>query len=311
MVREAILGDEPLDVPGHRAYYAGQQRKRRAEGEAELKARYEEVLSKLRPEQRQKVQGQVDSKGMSWMSVVPRAKESFDLSAQQWRDRVHLQYGWDLQGLPEKCDGCGKRFSTDHALVCLKGGLIGWGHNQFRDVMGEFSRAAWNNCGWEPVVREASERARDGGSDGLRADFVVRGVWEPDRDCLFDTRIIHAGSPGRAAQHISYQNALNTSAREKVKLYKAAAEERRATFCPLIVTVEGIAHQSMQAFLRRIAARLSAKWHKPLSTVTNWVRVRLQFALIKAVDLRTRGSRKRWRSSGFEDGEGIATLFQR
>ena len=73
MVHEAILGDEPLDVPGHRAYYAGQQRKRRAEGEAELKARYEEVLSKLRPEQRQ---------GMSWMSVVPRAKESFDLSAQ-------------------------------------------------------------------------------------------------------------------------------------------------------------------------------------------------------------------------------------
>ena len=36
-------------------------------------------------------------------------------------------------------------------------------------------------------------------------------------------------------QHISYQNALNTSAREKVKKYKAAAEERRrATFCPLI-----------------------------------------------------------------------------
>jgi len=78
-------------------------------------------------------------------------------------------------------------------------------------------------------VREASQRARDGGSDGLRADFVVRGVWEPDRDCLFDTRIIHAGSPGRANQHISYQNTLDTSAREKVNKYKAAAEECRAT----------------------------------------------------------------------------------
>ena len=120
-------------------------------------------------------------------------------------------------------------------------------------------------------------------SDGLRADFVVRGVWEPDRDCLFDTRMIHAGSPGRASpQHISYQNALNTSAREKVKRYKAAAEERRATFCPLIVTVEGIAHQSMQAVLRRIAAGLSAKRQKPFSTISNWVRVRVQFALIKA-----------------------------
>ena len=79
----------------------------------------------------------------------------------------------------------------------------------------------------------------------------------------------------------------------------------------MIATVEGIAHQSMQAFLRRIAARLSAKWQKPLSTVSNWVRVRVQFALIKAVDLRTRGSRKKWRSSGFKDGEGIAVLFQR
>ena len=128
---------------------------------------------------------------------------------------------------------------------------------------------------------------------------------------LITTRIIHAGSPGRASQHISYQNALNTSACEKVRRYNAAAEERRTTFCPLIVTEEGIAHQSMQAFLRRIAARLSAKWQKPLSTVSNWVRVRVQFALIKAVDLRTRGSRKRWRSSGFEDGEGIAVLFRR
>ena len=51
--------------------------------------------------------------------------------------------------------------------------------------MGEFSRKAWNNCTWELVVREASQRARDGSSDGLTADFVVRGVWEPDRGCVF------------------------------------------------------------------------------------------------------------------------------
>ena len=80
----------------------------------------------------------------------------------------------------------------------------------------------------------------------------------------------------------------------------------------IVTTVEGIAHQSTkQSFLRRIAARLSAKWQKPLSTVSNWVRVRVQFALIKAVVLRTRGFRKKWRSSGLEDGEGISILFQR
>ena len=102
---------------------------------------------------------------MSWMSVVPRAKESFDLSAQQWHDRVHLQYGWDLQGLPERCERYRKRFSRIvRALTCMNGGTVGWwGHNQFRDVMGEFGRRAWNNCTWASVVREVSQRARDGG----------------------------------------------------------------------------------------------------------------------------------------------------
>ena len=75
--------------------------------------------------------------------------------------------------------------------------------------------------------------------------------------------------------------------------------------------MEGIAYQSMEAFLRRIAVRLSAKWQKPVSTVTNWVCVRVQSALIKAVDLWTRGYRKKWRSLGLQDGEGIAVLFQR
>jgi hypothetical protein len=68
---------------------------------------------------------------------------------------------------------------------------------------------------------------------------------------------------------------------------------------------------SLQSFLRCVAAWLSAKWHKPLSTVTSWVRVRVQFAAIKAVALRIRGSKRKWRSSGFEDGKGIAALFQK
>ena len=48
MVREAILGDEPLDVPGHRAYYAGQQRKRRAEGDAGRRGRRSSKLGMRR-----------------------------------------------------------------------------------------------------------------------------------------------------------------------------------------------------------------------------------------------------------------------
>ena len=129
-----------------------------------------------------------------------------------------------------------------------------------------------------------------GEHDALIADFATRDVWERNRDCLFDTRIIvHAGSrPGRASRGISYSSVLNSQARLKIKKYKVAAEERRATFCPLIITVDGVVHASFQAFLRRVSAQLSAKWRRPLSSVTNWVRVRVQISLIRAVKLRLR-----------------------
>ena len=107
--------------------------------------------------------------------------------------------------------------------------------------------------------------------------------------------------------------AVSSTARHNTKInnrYKVAVEERRATFCPLIITVDGVAHASFQAFLTRVSAQLSAKWRRPLSSVTNWVRVRMQISLIRAVDLRLRGSRLKWTSSGFEDGAGLPFLRQ-
>ena len=177
----------------------------------------------------------------------------------------------------------------------------------------DFCMKAYGNCIREPVVRAASQRAMDGEENDalIAADFATRGVWERSRDCLFDTRIVHAGSPGRASSRgISYSSVLNSQARLKINKYKVAAEEWRATFCPLIITVDGVAHASFQAFLRRVSVQLSAKWRRPLSSVTNWVRVRMQISLIRAVDLRLRGSRLKWTSSGFEDGAGLPFLRQ-
>ena len=56
---------------------------------------------------------------------------------------------------------------------------------------------------------------------------------------------------------------------------------------------------------QKVEARVPQLEFSPLSTVTNWVRVRVQFALIKVVDLRTRGSRKKWKSSGFKMARGL------
>ncbi|CAM9872279.1 unnamed protein product, partial [Heterosigma akashiwo] len=122
-----------------------------------------------------RIRAQIDSKATAWLSALPLAEHSFDLSAEQWRDRLALQVGWQLKGLPAKCDGCGEPFTTDHALCCLHGGNVKIGHDQIRDGMVDLCMKAYGNCIREPVVRAASQRAMDGENDGLIADFATRG----------------------------------------------------------------------------------------------------------------------------------------
>jgi hypothetical protein len=305
LVSAAIITNQPLDVAAHNDAYGKVVRGHRLAQETVLANQQEAALAGLSEAQRRLVQNQVESGSLAWLGVTPLLSEGYDLSAQQWRDKVSLTYGQEVTGLPAKCDGCGQDFSVDHALNCLVGGLVGWGHNHLRDTVLDLSRKAWGNAVPEPVVREASGRAKDGESDGLTADLLVRGVWERDRDCFFDTRIINADSPGRISRNISYNSALKAQAEAKKRLYKLACEERRAGFTPLVCTTNGCLHGEFKAFLKRLAARLSTKWASPLSVVTNWVNVRIQFALIKAVDLRLRGSRKKWMSCSVEDGAGL------
>jgi len=98
---------------------------------------------------------------------------------------------------------------------------------------------------------------------------------------------------------------LNSTASENKNKYDKACEDIRASFTSLVCTTDGCLHREFEAFTKRLASRLSSKWNKTYSEVMGWVRVKLQFAIIKAVDLRLRGSRKVFKRLGLEDGAGI------
>ncbi|KAI5735626.1 hypothetical protein M8J77_020728 [Diaphorina citri] len=90
--------------------------------------------------------------------------------------------------MPLSCDGCGERsFILDHALCCKTGGLITRRHNQVRDLMGELSQKAWGHVVVEPIITEEAP--------GLRGDLAVRGVWEAQREALFDIRVVDTDAP--------------------------------------------------------------------------------------------------------------------
>ena len=123
----------------------------------------------------------IEGKASSWLSVIPRAADGYDLSAKQFRDRIAERYGKQPLSLPSQCDGCGADFSLQHGLDCPKGGLVKKGHDQLRDVCAALSDLAWGGVNVEPIVKEASGRVKN----ELRADFAVRGVWEQQKVVFF------------------------------------------------------------------------------------------------------------------------------
>ena len=233
----------------------------------------------------------------SWLSVLPLARSQFDLSAQEFRDGLALRYKKPLLSVPSVCDGCGTQFSIEHALDCRFGGLVSRRHNEVRDAFGDLVSLIWSPVTKEPIVRDSSD-----GADALIADLCVRGAWEPQTEALFDIRVVDTDAQSYCART---HDVLSIAEGEKKHKYLQACQDRRATFTPLCVSVDGMLSSEAAFFVKGMSDFLAAKWERPYSVVSGWVRARLSFAILRTALLCVRGSRTKWRSLGIIDGASL------
>lgn len=209
-----------------------------------------------------------------------------------------MRYGHELHGLPASCDGCGQDMSLTHVLNCKKGGLVKHGHDNLRDECVMLASLAWNGVTTEPIVQESSS---DHGM--LIADFKINGVWESGKSAFFDNRIVNADAPSYESQ--TWSSLSKSHAQEKHRKYDRAVEDIRGSFSPLVCSCDGALHTEFDMFAKRLANTLAVKWKKAYSQVVGWIKTKIQFAIIRAVSLRLRGSRYHPRSYGIEDGAGV------
>ena len=116
---DSLLGGSVLNYVGHRACV------RKAIQTARLSKRIVD-LSELfkRKEQaggEEKNRLHSPTRNGAWLSAVPHRLNNTELSREEFRDSLCLRYGLMPQDIPATCDGCGKKFSIEHALSCPKG----------------------------------------------------------------------------------------------------------------------------------------------------------------------------------------------
>jgi len=88
----------------------------------------------------------------SWLSVLPIKDQGFSLNKGEFRDALCLRYGWSLTRTPTHCN-CGRIFTTDHSMICPKGGFPTIRHNELRDMTANLLTEVCHNVATEPHLQ--------------------------------------------------------------------------------------------------------------------------------------------------------------
>ena len=111
----------------------------------------ESVHGHLSPQLKYHVELAMEKGASSWLSVLPLDDHNFAA----FKDAICLRYGWKLLNTPTKCT-CGTAFSTDHAIICPKGGFPTIRHNELRDVTASLLTEVRHNVATEPRLQPLS-----------------------------------------------------------------------------------------------------------------------------------------------------------
>ncbi|KAI2492332.1 hypothetical protein MHU86_22238 [Fragilaria crotonensis] len=233
-------------------------------------SRLDAILASSRPLEKRRIVRSAATG--AWLSTLPSLLNGSDLSDEEFRDGVRLRFGLTPTSLPLRCDGCGERFTTEHAMSCRKGRADPPPPQRPR---GDDVQAAGANR-TEPTPE-------------LRGDIAVHGFWTRGTTAIFDVRVTDTDAPSN--RNTAPAKVLQRHEAEKKAKYGALCIARRRTFTPLVFSVDGMQGVEATAASRRLASSLASKWRRSYSEVCGFVRSRLAIALVRSASRCLRADR--------------------
>ena len=155
------------------------------------------------------------------------------------------------------------------------------------------------------MVREPAAYNSD--DTGLVCDLAVRGLRSSQTEALLDCRIVNTDT--RSYAHRSVKSVLESTAASKKAKHRQACIDRWADFKPFVCSYDGAIHREGTHFLKRVAARLVAKWSSHYSQTMSFVRQRLSVAILRASVHCVRGARRKLAPLYLDDGAALPLFF--
>ena len=228
----------------------------------------------------------------SWLSTTPSIHDNFSLNKREFQDAIALRYRWTPKYLPSICE-CGKPFTVDHALTCLKGGFIHQRHDELRDSLASVVSEVCTDVSIEPSLLELSGENFTKSSnkqDEARLDIAARGFWERGQRAFFDVRVFHPFARSHVSRDI--QAVFKSNEKEKKRHYnKRVIEIEHGSFSPLVFSTLGGCGREAEIFLRRLAEKISKKKDLPFAKIIHWLRHKISVISMRSAILCLRGTR--------------------
>jgi hypothetical protein len=239
----------------------------------------------------------------AWLTSYPSYMNGTELSSDEFLDNLHLRFSLPPTNLPSHCDGCGQRFSVNHALQCNKGGLVHIRHNNMSDEWAGLCQQALtpSAVSSEPFIYAG--RAANNGEEATldddgwptdrpddRGDVAAHGFWCRGHTTIFDVRITDTD----AASYLSLSPSkvlVNQEKAKKRKYLEPCLQRRTMHFTPLVFSADGLRGLEATAATKQLAKLLACKWGRSYGQTCQFVRARLSIAIARGMTMCLRGQR--------------------
>ena len=181
-------------------------------------------------------------------------------------------------------------------MNCKTGGFIAIRHNEIRDLSADLLSDVCKDVKVEPVLEpltgEHFEEKSIAKEEEARVDISARGFWSRGQTAFCDVRVFSPLAKSYVSRNLA--GVYRSQEKEKKRKYNLRIQHvDRGTFTPLVFSCFGGMGLETARFYHRLAHLISDRRKVEVCQVSAWLKAKLNFSLIRTMQLCIRGTRKK------------------